>query len=352
MTTRRSMLRRVSLIAKAGVVGAALFGAAQAGAQTVTLRYSNWLPGHHLLLTNVLKPWMEQVPKVTGGRVKVEMLPKVVGSVPTQFAVVRDGLADVAFVVHGYVAGQFRAHEIMELPFLGDDATALCTAAWRVHTKHLAKLNEHAGTVPLAIFTHGPGALFTTPGPLKSVADLKGLKIRVASPAQVPLVNAVGAVPVQRPISQLYEVMSTGVVDGAFTSRESIKNFNLGRAVKHALQVPGGFYNLSMSIIVGEGAWKKISEADRAAIMKISGEVLSRQMGEQFEVMDKAGMDNVREHGGSVSTASDVFTKELKTAFKIADDGWIERAKAAGLADPAAVLAEFRAEIAKLQAGK
>jgi TRAP-type C4-dicarboxylate transport system substrate-binding protein len=348
MRTRRTILRQLSTLSIAALLGAT---AGQAGAQSpsVTLRYSNWLPAHHPLLTKVIDPWIGEVSKVTEGRVKIETLPKVAGSVPTQFDVVRDGLADIAFVIHGYTPGRFRAHELFELPFLGDDASALGVAAWRVHTKHLAKLNEHEGTVPLAVFTQGPGALFSTPGPLKTVADLKGLKIRVGSPSQIPMMNAIAAVPVQRPVSQLYEVMSTGVVDGALLSREAVKNFNLGRAIKHGLTVPGGFSNLGMSLIVGERGWKKVSAADREAIMKISGEALSRRMGDQFEVMDKAGLDDVRANGGTVSAADGKFVADLKAAFKIADDAWIEKAKAAGLADPAKVLSEFRSEAAALQ---
>ena len=47
---------------------------------TVTLRYSNWLPVTHHLVQQLMLPWAADVEKVTEGRVKVEMLPKVVGT--------------------------------------------------------------------------------------------------------------------------------------------------------------------------------------------------------------------------------------------------------------------------------
>lgn len=342
-----SILRRIFSIAAASALTLGAFGA---GAQAQTLRYSNWLPVTHPLLTEVIQPWSKEVAVVTEGRVKVETLPKVVGSVPAQFDVVRDGLADVAFVMHGYTPGRFRAHEILELPFLGDDAEVLGVAAWRLHTEKLAQLNEHQGTVPLAVFAQGPGALFSIPGPIESIDDLRGLKIRIGSPSQIPMMDAVGAVSVQRPVSQLYEIMSTGVVDAGLLSREAVKNFNVGRAIKHGLEIPGGFSNLGMSIVVNERAWNRISEADRAAIMEISGEVLSRRMGAQFETMDQAGLEEVIAHGGKLRKADDELVAALRQSFAVADEAWIQKAKAAGLNDPAAVLADFRAMILELQA--
>ncbi|MCK9512490.1 MAG: TRAP transporter substrate-binding protein [Pigmentiphaga sp.] len=318
-------------------------------AQAQTIRYSNWLPITHPLLTNVIQPWATEVEEATQGRVKVETLPKVVGAVPAQFDVVRDGMADLAFVIHGYTPGRFRAHEILELPFLGDDAEALAVASWRLHQEHLAALNEHEGTVPLAIFTQGPGALFSIPGPIQSIDDLRGLKIRVGSPSQIPMMDAVRAVSVQRPVSQLYEIMSTGVVDAALLSREAVKNFNVGRAIKHGLQIPGGFSNLGMSIVINERTWNRLSAEDRQAIMALSGEALSRRMGAEFEAMDRAGLEDVEAHGGMLSVADDDFVADLRQAFAVADSAWIQKAQAAGLADPEAVLADFRGKIVELQ---
>ena len=129
-----------------------------------TLRYSNWLPATHPFNTRVIQPWIDDVARVTDGRVTIDVLPKVVGSVPAQFDVVRDGLADVALIINGYSTGRFRAGEIVELPFLGDNPVAIGVAAWRIYNKHLAPLNEFAGTVPVATFTHGPGQLLDSQG--------------------------------------------------------------------------------------------------------------------------------------------------------------------------------------------
>ena len=75
-------------------------GASWASAETV-LRYSSWIPATHPMTSEVCEPWAAEVERVTEGRVKIEVLPKVVGTVPTQFEVVRDGLVDIALIVDG-----------------------------------------------------------------------------------------------------------------------------------------------------------------------------------------------------------------------------------------------------------
>ena len=314
-----------------------------------TIRYSNWLPTAHPFHKRVILPWTNEISQVTNGRINVEILPKVVGSVPGQFDVARDGLADLTLIVNGYSAGRFKGGEIFELPFLGDNPIALSVAAWRIYNKHLAKLNEYAGTVPLAIWVTGPNQVHTKPGSIKSLSDFKGLKIRVATTSWIPIVNALGGVPVQKPVSQVYELMSTGVVDATFMGLADLKAFNLVDSIPNTLMVPGGIANVSVSIVINEDRWKSISAADREAIRTISGEAFGRKIGQVYYDLDAIGMKAVKAAGNDVSIAEGKLLADLKVALKSVDRSWIAKATKAGLSDAEAVLAEFRAEVSTLE---
>ena len=98
-----------------------------AWAQTV-LTVSSWLPPSHTLST-VQKNWCDQLEKETKGGVKCNILPKSVVAAPGTFDAVRDGLADVSYTVDGYTPGRFINTQVAEFPFLGDSATATCTAS-------------------------------------------------------------------------------------------------------------------------------------------------------------------------------------------------------------------------------
>ena len=79
---------------------------APASAQTV-LRLNGWLPATHPIMTRTLKPWAEEVNKVTQGRVRIEVTASSMGPPPTQVDMVRDNVVDMVFSVHGYTPQRF-----------------------------------------------------------------------------------------------------------------------------------------------------------------------------------------------------------------------------------------------------
>lgn len=95
----------LSGILLAAMASAPLTGPAQA--ESVTLRYSQWLPATYPLQAEIIDPWFEEIARVTEGRVTIVATPKVVGTVAGQYDVLVDGLADVALVVPGYTPGRF-----------------------------------------------------------------------------------------------------------------------------------------------------------------------------------------------------------------------------------------------------
>lgn len=316
----------------------------------VTLRYSNWLPATHPFAKQVIEPWIADVAKATDGRVTIETLPKVVGTVPTQFEVVRDGLADVALIVDGYSGGRFRLNSIIDLPFLGNDARAISIAYWRIYNKYLEQFGEYENAIPAAKISVGPMVLATGSKAVGTVDELSGMKLRVASKPLSDIAYALGTAPVNKPVSELYELISTGVVDGTITSREAIVNFKLQDAFDHVLVVPGGLSSTGISIVISEEMLAELSDEDRAAFWSVSGEVLSTKVAAVYQSLNEHAMTTLAEGGTTVTEASDQMMADLRSALAPVEADWIERAKKLGLENAEEVLAEFRAEIVKVEA--
>jgi len=75
---------------------------------------------------------------------------------------------------------------------------------------------EPAGFVGLSWFDSGARSFYNSVRPIKTVADLDGLKIRVQESAlMVGLVEALGAVATPMPFGEVYSAIQTGVIDGA-----------------------------------------------------------------------------------------------------------------------------------------
>lgn len=320
-------------------------------AQSVTLRYSSWLPDQHHVNQNAMYPWFAEIEKVTEGRVKVELLPKMVGTAVSQFDVIRDGLADVSFIVAGYTPGRFPLAEMGELSFVGNDARIFAPIFNTIYREHMLALGEFDGVELMTIYSNAPGNIMTVTRPVESMEDLKGIKLRSTGPYTTAFLNAVGAVPILKSSNEAFEMLSTGVIDGSLAQRETVANMNMLDLMKYYTIVPGGLFSAGLAVIVNPDSWKRISEADRAAINEISHEKLALAMGTSFYNADKAAEDQMRARPGiTITVASEEFQAGLRETVKALEVDWAERAKAKGLADPLAVLEKFRAQVAAAEA--
>ncbi|EFO34141.1 trap dicarboxylate transporter- dctp subunit [Roseibium sp. TrichSKD4] len=325
------------------VAATTLWGGA-ASAET-TLNLSSWLPPSHPIVADMIVPWTQEVEKATGGNVKIKILPKPLGKPPAHFDIAKDGLADVSYGVHGYQPGRFVMTKAVEMPFLGDSATATSVAYWRIHEKHFAQFNEHRGVKLLSLFTHGPGHIFNSSRPIEKLADLEGLKIRVGGGVVNDVAKSIGATALLKPAPQSYELMSAGVADGVFFPQESIKSFKLTGLVKHGTLIPGGLYNTSFFLVMNPRTFDKLSAEDQAAIMSVSGENFSRIAGKGWDDADGVGHTAMEESGIALINASDELVAEIKERTSAVEAAWVDAVKEKGL-DGAAVMNDLRAEIA------
>lgn len=315
-----------------------------ASAETV-LKYSPWLPPGYVLNAPVLQPWSEEIARVTDGRVKVEWLPKAVGSAAAQFDVVRDGLADMSIILPGYTPGRFPLMEIGELPLLAEDPAVLSPAFQRIYEEYLQEQDPFEGTHLLTIWASTPTHIVTDDVAVDDIADLKGLKMRAPSATALGVMNELGIVPIQKPVSEMYELASTGVVDGTFFPLSPIVDWKVDEIFRNVTLVPGGMGQSVLAILVNEAKWDSIDEADREAIMAISGEKLSRAVGEVYAEGEVDSREKLTAGGTTIKEASPELQAQLREALGPIDQAWIAKAKEAGLENAAEVLDAFRAEL-------
>lgn len=342
MQSTVSILRRSMLIAGslALVAGSAI--STPAAAQT-TLRFNRWLPPNHNVQGGVMGEWAKQVAAATGGRVKVEFTPSSLGPPPRQFDLAAQGVADVVLGVHGYTPARFRLTQIVEMPFLGERGERISAAYWDVHQKYLAAGNEHEGVKVLALWVHGPGIVTNRVRPIGKVADFNGLKLRVAGGLMTDIAKTLGAVPIQAPVPQLYEILSRGVADGVLFTGEGITEFNLQKIMRYETKVPGGLFNTSFFLAVNPKSWSSLSAADQAAVEKLSGKGLSAAAGRSYDERDAVADKDLKAAGIQISTADAAFLGELKNRLAPLEAEWITDAKKKGV-DGAQAVRMLRAE--------
>jgi TRAP-type C4-dicarboxylate transport system substrate-binding protein len=338
----------VRKLALAGAVAAA-FAAQPALAQT-SMTMSSWVPPSHHLTSTVLAGWAADAEKATAGRVKFSMLPKHPSAPPGTFDAVRDGLVDLSYVTASYTPARHVFPLMAELPGAGDTSVVNSVAFSRIHWKHFHKMGEYKGVKLLGVFTHGPGQMFTKKE-IKSIADLQGLKIRTGGGVAEAVAKSLGTSAFVKPAPESFELLKSGVADGVFFPMESIVSFKLETVLTQATLFPGGMYSSAFGFFMNQDKWDKLPAADKAALDKLSGEHIARFAGASWDAADKRGMDALKGSGVKIVNADKALRAEVaKRSAPIIDD-WIQKATAKGI-DGKKVLAEFRAELKKVAAGK
>ncbi len=242
---------------------------APATAETV-LKFASFVPAKYVLHKPVFMKLANDLAKATNGNVKIKIYPSgALGKGPVeqyQRAVRR--IAEISYGLPGYTSSVFPKTLLIELPGVTSGHQDATRKLWKVMNKHLRK--EFKRTVPLALFVTPPAVLMMRDKPIRSLAELKGLKIRASSKSAAAILTAYGATPVQMPATKVYTSMSTGVVDGALMGTGSLLIFKLIEPTKYVItglpEMP-----TTLFMVMNEEAYKELKPADRSALDKLTG---------------------------------------------------------------------------------
>jgi TRAP-type transport system periplasmic protein len=325
----------------------ALAAGLSAQAQTV-ITASSWLPPTHSL-SMAQKEWCDLLEKNTAGKMKCNILPRAVSAPPGTFDAVKNGLADISFSVQGYTPGRYIHTQMAELPFLGNYSEPISVAYNKVAMKNPQFAAEHQGMKVIAFFTHGPGIVFNTKRPITKVEDLAGLKFRVGGGMVNEISKTLGMNVTLKPAPESFELLNSGVMDGTLFPAESTESFRIDKIIKHATTFPGGLYNTSFAFVMNQGKYDKLSAAEKKAVDAISGEVAARIYGRGWDKVDRRATALMQANNVLITKADAKFVADVKAKTASLEGKWIADAEAKGLKNAKAVLAEFRAEIAKAE---
>ncbi len=339
-------MKSIKLTCLAALAGIGLV-AGSVSAQTV-FTTSSWVPPTHAL-TLAQKEWCDLLEKNTSGKMKCNALPRAVSAPPGTFDAVKNGLADVSFSVHGYTPGRFLYGQMAEFPFLGNSAESISVAYNRVAYNNPQFLAEHQGLKVLAFFTHGPGIIFNTKRPINSAADLNGLKFRIGGGMVNEISKKLEMNVTLKPATDSYELLSGGVMDGTLFPAESTESFRIDKVIRHATTFQGGLYNTSFAFVMNQAKYDKLTADEKKAVDAVSGEVLARAAGRQWDKADRRSFGLMQANGVIVTKASPKFVNEIKAKTGSLEAKWVADAKTKGLTNSDKLLAQFRAEIAKLE---
>ena len=310
----------------------------------ITLNTSVWMPHNHPLVADMTVPFCADIEKVTEKRVRCNILPKAVVGPAQTFDAVKNGVADLSFIVDGYTPGRFVASKVAEFPFNGATGEINSVAYQRIYERMLAKADEHKGVKVLAVFTHGPAQIHNSKRSINTLKDIEGLKIRTGGGVINDTINAIGGTAMMKPTPEVYELLSSGIIDGFVLPKETSTSMKLTPFVKHVTEVPGGISNAAFSFIMNPAKWGKISGPDQAAMQKLFGEALARRCGLAWDAADAKSEQEMKAAGVKFDKVSPQLVEEIRKKTEPLEVAWYRDVKAKGI-DGEAALKALRAEV-------
>ncbi|WP_029029914.1 TRAP transporter substrate-binding protein [Salinarimonas rosea] len=281
-------MRRIAIAAIAA--GAALCAAA---ASATELKLAHFMSPQHPMDRHVMTPLAEEIAAKTNGALTIKVYPAgELGAGPNQqYRRAVTGIADIAFNLPQYTPAQFQRSVMLHVPGLFADPESATATIW----DNIDALDGDFEQVELlAFWTNNPSILFSRETPVRSLADVSGLKVRIPDPVTASIVEAWGGIPVSLPATEVYNAMSTGVVDAVMIDASAVGSYNLHEVAKHVTtNVPGALS--TFTLIMNRGAYDKLSDEQRAALDDLTGRDLSMRAATAFKAAGDRGIAMLRE---------------------------------------------------------
>lgn len=326
------MLRNLML---AGISGVALMmSGVSAFAADVTLKLHQMLPPQATIPAKVLEPWAKKVEAESKGRIVVELYPSMqLGGRPADLVdQVKDGVVDLIWTVIGYTPGRFPKTEAFELPFMVTTAEATSLAFQDYYEKHLK--DELKDYHVLAVHTHGPGLIHTIGSkPVKSLDDMKGLKLRGTSKVVNQMLEAMGASAIGMPVTAVPESLSKSVIDGTVVPWEVTPSIKIAELAPNHTQFSGkyGLYTGTFLFAMNKDSYDAMPDDLKKVIDANSGKDLARMFGQVMDAGDKRGKELADKAGNTTITLDEAETAKWKAQGEAVTKKWVADMDAKGL---------------------
>jgi TRAP-type C4-dicarboxylate transport system substrate-binding protein len=301
----------------------------------VTLKLHHFLPpisnGHSKLLV----PWAKKVEAASNGRIKIDVYPSMQlgGTQPQLYDQARDGVVDLVWTLPGSSPGRFPAMEVFELPFIAAQKGVPNAKAVQEFYETTPFLKAEFKEVhPICVWAHDGGLIHTNKA-IKTMDDLRGLKLRSPTRLAGDALKALGANGIPMPIPQLPESLAQRVLDGCVIPWEVVPAVKVQELCKFHTEIPGSptLYSATFVIAMNKAKYESLKPDLREAIDQNSGQVAAVMAGQMWDDQATVVEALVRKRGNTITTISEEEKAKWVKATEPVIDTWIKQAKDRGL---------------------
>ncbi len=307
-----------------GAIGA-LPSPAHSADAAIKLTYANFPPAPTFPCVQ-MERWAKEVEKRTGGKVKVQTFPGgTLLPAKNIFDGVISGLADIGNFATSYQPGRFPVSEAVDLPIGFTSSRVASLTLYDLIVKYKPK--EFEKVKVLTMFTCPP-TNFMTKTPVKSLADIKGMELRVPG-TSAEVVKRLGGVPVAMPQSDTPEAIQKGVVKGMVSSMEILLDFKFAAYTPYA--TIADLPVVSFAVVMNRQKWDSLPP-DVKKVLDDMGREQALWTGTYVDDhVTEALAWSKKEHNLQVFRLSKADADSVKTILKPMIDEYVKRVSEKGL---------------------
>jgi TRAP-type C4-dicarboxylate transport system substrate-binding protein len=341
-----SKMKKGMIVASLFFIGAFFFSTAisvtPVGAATYSFTYSTFFPPTHIQ-TKVPEAWAKEIEKLSKGQIKIQIFTG--GSLtpaPQIYDGVVKGISDFGLSVFAYSPGRFPVVSAVDNPFGYPNAFVATRLINELNRKFHPK--ELSDVHVCYLFAHGPGVLHTASKPVKTLEEVKGLKIRSTGTSQL-IVRAFGAVPVAMSQGETYDALKKNIVDGTLVPIEALEGFKQAEVLKYTTLDYSASYSQGFFVVMNLKKWNSLPPDLQKIITDVSKkyeDITAKAWGES----DESGWKFALKLGHEFIKLSDEESAKFKDAVKPVFEEYIKQANAKGV-DGEAVFKAAQEMVAK-----
>lgn len=258
------------------------------------LSVATFLPPQHHTNTGMFTWFAKEIEKRSGGSLTMKLYPAgQLGAGPVQqYKRAVEGVADITFGVSAYTPKLFPKTMLAILPGTAETADDSTRAIWNIYEEHLA--DEYKDVKVLAVGTVA-GNLFAATRDVSTMAGIKGAKIVPFAAMTSPIIEALGAVPVQMPVTEMYTGLSTGTIDATTASYNNItKPWNFWDVSKYIVENIPATFAVTYAVMNKE-RYMGLSNEHRAIIDELAELPMSLELAKSFDGADEVSKKLIAE---------------------------------------------------------
>lgn len=312
----------VRLIARLALLaGLAAWSQAAAAQEAYTLKVANYASAGGGL-GQMLEGYAKEIEAASGGRLKFEIFHGAsLGPAQRHFDLIRSGVADAGIFSAFYTPGRFPKADLVALPNIIRNAPSTAAATellMDLAPEHLYPEFEGVRMMWVAPLTQDQ--IFTSNRPVRTLDDVKGLRLRVTAKSVQEVLLALGAAPVSLPAGEIGDSLQKNAIDGVHLSAGVIWALRLGDLVDY--QTPLLSVRLTTGFAVNPDAYARLPEdlqdlldgfggTERAVAYVRSYEEDNPVVEEYFAGLDIKVVEPDQELVDAVAAAADAYNEEI-----------------------------------------